>query len=142
MIIERNKTLHQVRVLFTVDYKPTTPIFYCSQSVLVFYSRPLENNRKWVWYVYKQHNNLVVGLEFQYKTSHEVIILYLKRFTGGVLPACARSFHGGSSPCMRSLISRGEFSLHALTPFTGGVLPACAHSFHEGSSPCMRSLLI
>ena len=39
---------------------------------------PLQNNRKWVWYVYKQHNNLVVGLEFQYKTSHSVIILYLK----------------------------------------------------------------
>ena len=52
----------------------------------------LENNRKQVWYVYKQHNNLVValvfeiqdlalyapGLEFQYKTSHSVIILYLK----------------------------------------------------------------
>ena len=46
----------------------------------------------WMWYVYKQHNNLVValvfeiqdlalyapGLEFQYKTSHSVIILYLK----------------------------------------------------------------
>ena len=70
-------------------YKPTTPIFYCSQSVLVFYSRPLENNRKWVWWLYKQHNNLVVGLvfeiqdlalglEFQYKTSHSVIILYVK----------------------------------------------------------------
>ena len=26
---------------------------------------PLENNRKWVWYVYKQHNNLVVGLVFE-----------------------------------------------------------------------------
>ena len=48
-----------------VLYKPTTPILYCSQSVFVFYSRPLENNRKWVWYVYKQHNNLVVGLKFE-----------------------------------------------------------------------------
>ena len=26
---------------------------------------PLENNRKWMWYVYKQHNNLVVGLVFE-----------------------------------------------------------------------------
>ena len=33
-------------------YKSTTPIFYCSQSVLVFYSRPLENNRT-SWERYK-----------------------------------------------------------------------------------------
>ena len=54
------KLLHYIYKLLHYIYKPTTPIFYCSQSVLVFYSRPLENNRKWVWYVYKQHNNLLV----------------------------------------------------------------------------------
>ena len=35
--------------------KPTTSIFYCSQSALVFYSRPLENNR----------HNLVEGIVFE-----------------------------------------------------------------------------
>ena len=57
--------LKLVAFFYNCFYKPTAPIFYCSQSVLVFYSRPLENNRKWVWYVYKQHNNLVVGLVFE-----------------------------------------------------------------------------
>ena len=45
---------------------------------------PLENNRKWVWYVYKQvlylkfkTSRYAPGLEFQYKTSHSVIILYI-----------------------------------------------------------------
>ena len=38
---------------YYVVYKRTTPIFYCSQEVLSKIPKPIENNRKWVWWVYK-----------------------------------------------------------------------------------------
>ena len=39
---------------YYVVYKRTTPIFYCSQEVLSKIPKPIENNRKWVWWVYKR----------------------------------------------------------------------------------------
>ena len=30
---------------YYVVYKPTTPIFYCSQENFLLFSRPLENNK-------------------------------------------------------------------------------------------------
>ena len=38
---------------YYVVYKATTPIFYCSQEVWSKIPKPIENNRKWVWWVYK-----------------------------------------------------------------------------------------
>ena len=57
-------------------YKPTTPFsvvrnqFWYFTQELLRTIEPLDNNRKWVWYVYKQHNILVVVV------THSVIILY------------------------------------------------------------------
>ena len=36
---------NQKGIPFHFYYKPITPIFHCSQSVFVFYSRPLEHNK-------------------------------------------------------------------------------------------------
>ena len=38
---------------------------------------PLENNRKWVWYVYKQHNNIVVGLVFEITRPPTRLLSYI-----------------------------------------------------------------
>ena len=50
------KTYHEVIMLFINVPRPFSIVlkrFYCSQEVLSKIPKPIENNRKWVWWVYK-----------------------------------------------------------------------------------------
>ena len=50
------KSYHKVIMLFIHVPHPFSIVlkrFYCSQEVLSKIPKPIENNRKWVWWVYK-----------------------------------------------------------------------------------------
>ena len=53
------------RWMYTTPFSIVLNRFWYFIQDLLRTIEPLENNKKWVWYVYKQHNNLVVGLVFE-----------------------------------------------------------------------------
>ena len=64
--------------------------------------KPLKNKRKWVWLVYKQHNNLVIGLSLKFKTS--------------ALRASALNFNERPPIRLLSYIYKPEAKLSVYTP--------------------------